>query len=189
MGKKNIIRTTRVKCSDGLFHRVDFHPDGTVLSNGCGDVTQEAARIAGLLRLAKAPSEVSTCACLAALVLHGCEIILRREPNEDNEVPITGWREIYIRFETNKLVEQTMNRWRRKLRKERKERRDQALKAIVEGAAQTLPDILAKLLREDPDSDLHKAFVEGDTITTAKGRMRIVRDEGGQLALVPENAS
>lgn len=109
---------TRIKCStDGTFHTVEFHKDGNVTSSGCPDLKTEAERLASMLRLGKAPAKPDTCVALAALVLHGCEIILRRPADDDGVIrDLSGWRDIYVRFETNKVVEATMKRVRKELK-------------------------------------------------------------------------
>lgn len=112
---------TRIKCScqGGSFHTVTFHSNGQVVSSWCDNVTDDARRLAAVIRMGKTPSEYSTCTALAALVLYGCEILLRRPGDEDNVVRnLSGWRDIYIRFETNKVVESTMKRTRARLRRE-----------------------------------------------------------------------
>ena len=116
------IRKTRIKCStDGLFHAVEFHKHGSVISSGCNNITQDVERMTAMLRLGKAPSDPGTCTCLAALVLHGCEIILRRPADEEGVIrDLSGWQAIYTRFEENKLVLQEMKRIRARLRRERK---------------------------------------------------------------------
>lgn len=125
MTKKNTIRQTRIKCStDGQFYRVEFYPDGHVTRTRCGteepeDITPEVQRIAGLLRLGKAPADSGTCAALGALVLHGCEIIRNRPADDDGFIrDLSGWRDIYVRFETNKIVEATMKSLRQKALRE-----------------------------------------------------------------------
>jgi hypothetical protein len=110
-------RKTRIRCStDGLFHQIELQSDGTVLDSGT-DITQEVERLAGLLRLGRAPNEPRSCVCFAALVLQGCEIILNREADEEGYIhDLGGWREIYVRFETNALVEDAMVRARARRR-------------------------------------------------------------------------
>lgn len=127
MPKKNAIRHARIKCStDGQFHKVEFHPDGRVTQIRCGtkdtkDITQDVERTAGLLRLGKAPAACDTCAAFGALVLHGCEVILRRPADDEGIVrDLSGWRDIYVRFESSRLVVDTMNATRKRLRKEGK---------------------------------------------------------------------
>lgn len=121
--KRKKTETTRIKCScgEGKFHKVEFLQDGRVVSSGCGDVTQQARTISTMMRLGAWKGDTGSCAALGALVLDGCEMILRRPGDEDNVVSIDGWRDIYIRFETIGVVERKMSRVRRRLRKERRD--------------------------------------------------------------------
>lgn len=117
--KRKKTDTTRIKCScgEGKFHKVTFE-NGRVISSGCGDVTEESKTISTMMRLGAWRGDPGSCAALGALVLDGCEMILRRPANEDGEVSIAGWRDIYIRFETVGVVERTMKRARARLRRE-----------------------------------------------------------------------
>lgn len=118
------VRKSRIKCSKGgRYHVVEIHPDGRVLSHGCGDITRDVNRIAALIRLGKSPpyEMVGSCDCFAALILHGCELLLRR-PADDNGyiTDLAGWNDIYVRFELNKLVERQVELMRLKIREEEK---------------------------------------------------------------------
>lgn len=120
----------RIKCScdsEGKRHHVVFD-SGRAVSSGCGDVTEEAGCIASMMRLGAWRGEHGSCAALAALVMHGCEMILRRTGDEEGFVSIAGWEHIYIRFETLGVVERQMRRTRDRLRRERR-------KAAKESAA------------------------------------------------------
>lgn len=115
---------TRVLCKpDGRFHTVTWLKDGTVHCNRCSDVQERADRIATMLRLGGGGNaEPSSCAALVALVQHGCEIILKRQANEDGYQDLDGWREIYVRFETNSAVVRQMKAVRKRLRAEMRSR-------------------------------------------------------------------
>lgn len=123
---------TRIKCKDGATHTVTFHPDGTVTSTGCCDVTAEAARIATIVKLGKGVA-MPTCAGLAALVLYGIASIFSR-PGVKNgdELSLGGWDPIYQRFESLKIVEATVTREKAAARKRRK--------AAAAAAAAQLPE-------------------------------------------------
>jgi hypothetical protein len=109
---------TRVKCAtDGKFHKVEFLPDGRVLDNGT-DITGAAKRMSAMLRLGRAPNNPGTCTSLAALILCGCETILRRQEDEEGFIrDLSGWREVYVRWESNSVVVDTMSHVRHRLEK------------------------------------------------------------------------
>ena len=111
---------TRIKCKDGT-HAVTFHADGTVTSTGCHDVTAESERIASVVKLGKGIAQ-PTCAGLAALVHFGIASIFS-QPGVKNgdELSFGGWRSIYQRFESLKVVEATVKRERRAARRRRRD--------------------------------------------------------------------
>jgi hypothetical protein len=116
-----ISESTRVKCSsDGQFHKVTFFGDGTVTKDGV-DITEEAKRFAAMVRLGRAPGDYGTVVALAALVMTGCEAIMRRPADEYGEVRDLGaWDDIYTRWEQVRIVEAEMEHWKHRLRREAK---------------------------------------------------------------------
>lgn len=113
---------TRIKCQHGGTHTITFHDDGTVTSTGCGDVTAEAKRLSAMVMLGgSASASAPTCAGLAALVNHGVRLIFSKTGVKNgDELPLGGWRDMYQRFESLKVVEATIKRERRAARKRRK---------------------------------------------------------------------
>lgn len=157
---KDTIRKTRIKCSTTrVFHTIEIHANGVVLSSGCGNITQEVERITGMLRLGRTPpaAAIGSCAYLAALVLHGCEIIINRPADEEGFIAdLGGWREVYIRFEENKLVKAQMKRVRAANRRKRKaaERKVQPVPPLL-GTKRLCPLLLSSA--HDPTSCPHCA--------------------------------
>lgn len=110
------MKTTRFKCTGGESHTITFHDDGRVVSSGCGDVTSESKRVAGMIALG-ASTFVPTCAGLASLVQYGiASIFSQAGAKNGDELPLEGWRSIYMRFESLKMVEETIKRERRAAR-------------------------------------------------------------------------
>lgn len=111
---------TRIKCKDGATHAVTFHDDGRVTSTGCSDLMVEAERIATIVKLGKGIARPN-CAGLVALVKYGIASIFS-QPGVQNgdELDLGGWRHIYQRFESLKVVEATVKRERRAARRRRR---------------------------------------------------------------------
>lgn len=118
---------TRILCRaqlpGGKYHHLTFHNDGTVTSSGCGgvngDITPEVRRLATLASLGKKVN-ANSCVGLAALVLYGIPALFA-SPGEDGEdITLGAWRDLYQRFESNKVVQATIKRERRKSRHARK---------------------------------------------------------------------
>lgn len=140
--------TTCIRCDGGDYHTVAFHTDGTVTSIGCGDVTVEAERIASVVKLGKGLA-TPTCAGVAALVLYGIASIFD-QPGVKNgdELDLGGWRNIYQRFESLKVVEATVKRERRAARRRRRASAVAAGDRISEASSEvmnTVDDLLDAL--------------------------------------------
>ena len=117
---------TRVLCkAENQYHSISFCIDAdgtaTVVSSGCGDITAAAKRIAGTCSLGKSIMETS-CAGLAALVLHGIPTAFKQPPLGEY-IQWGAWKSLYTRFEDNKIVKLTVERERRAMRKRDKERK------------------------------------------------------------------
>jgi hypothetical protein len=122
------------QCDGKERHLLTFHDDGTVTSSGCEDVTAEAKRISTLIRLGSTYS-VHNCAALAALVLYGIPSIFNHPGTKNgDELPFAGWRSLYQRFESLKIVEETVKRERRASRKRRREAAARAAAQLPKGA-------------------------------------------------------
>lgn len=107
---------TRIKCCDGKFHSLR-EEGGRIISSGCGDVTDKAAEIANVVDNNAVPHD---CAGLAALMLHGVPSLYAQPHLEDDEdVPMMGWGELYARFGENSAVQAVIRRERAAARKRR----------------------------------------------------------------------
>jgi len=128
MGKKNRPRQTTVTCAESHeSHTITFHDDGSVTSTGCEDIETQALRYAAMARLSKRQVTTSGCAALVALVQHGIPTFL----NQPGPTPDLGaWKNVYVRYETNKLVAAAMDETRRKRDKEFAEAFKAARKAL-----------------------------------------------------------
>jgi len=112
--------TARILCkAHNKRHCVTFHADGTAFS-ACGDITSAAKRIAGTISLGK-PLMEDNCSGLAALVLHGIPTVFQQPPLGEY-VQWGAWKSLYTRFESNKLVEATVKREQRAMRKRDRDR-------------------------------------------------------------------
>ncbi|RLB42122.1 MAG: hypothetical protein DRH30_05430 [Deltaproteobacteria bacterium] len=108
---------TRIKCCDGKFHSITSGKDGRVISSGCGDVTDKAAEVASAVDNDAVPHD---CAGLAALMLHGVPALYAQPHLEDDEdVPMMGWGDLYARFGENSAVQSVIRRERTAARKRR----------------------------------------------------------------------
>jgi len=109
---------SRILCGHH-YHTVEFHDDGTVTSTGargkagCGDITSASRGLGATIMLGR-QTQQGGCAALAALVNHGIPHFLLRDPGADGYLTLAGWDRIYMRFESNKVVEETMAETRRK---------------------------------------------------------------------------
>lgn len=114
MNKKTKPVRTSILCAEHHErHTVTFHPDGTVTSSGCDDVALRAKRLASVARLRRKPIPSGGCVALVALVQHGIPQLLSQN-TFDSLVDLGAWKDVYIRYETNKVVQAAADDVKRK---------------------------------------------------------------------------
>lgn len=117
--KKNT--KTTIQCSlCGCRHSISIEGEQAITPTR-GDVMSEAKRALGAMRLG-ANIQPGTCVALVALIVGGCDDIYGHPLVEDSDhIDLGRWREVYIRWETNRLVEQAMRDARAAARRRRRE--------------------------------------------------------------------
>lgn len=111
---------TTINCQlCGTRHSVEFTADGRVLTPR-GDISSDVDQHVAMLRLGGQVTHES-CIALAALVRHGCHDIYGRPlVTESDHIDLGNWRQIYTRWETNRIVEAQMRKAKRQARLQRR---------------------------------------------------------------------
>jgi hypothetical protein len=110
------VKTTILCTKTHRRHTVTFNRDGTIVSSGpegCGGMDSNAARVAAMLQLGGHPN-TDGCVGLVALQRYGIPSILNGMPNDEGYMGLGKWRDLYVRYETNKVIEKTMDDVRRR---------------------------------------------------------------------------
>lgn len=116
------MKKTRVT-EGGLVYSVWIGKDSITKVRGgnAEDITEQVQKIARLSSLNTLPPlDGNDCVLFGVLYTKGCESILGREADDEGFIKSLGiWRDVYIRFESNKLIEKKMKSVRQKLRRKR----------------------------------------------------------------------
>ena len=116
--KKKIQKTT-ILCH-GERHKFELHPDGRIVSSGCGDITEDVKKVSALARMGRPPSDPESCTGLGAFLTTGLDAIYRRQNNDMGYIDLEQWEAVSIRFEDIKIVKEAEKRIQKAIRREKR---------------------------------------------------------------------